>query len=160
MCGIIAIVRKPESRATPTSAEVLNFMEEAVRFLEREKVEAISDAKYCLDQLNEILQGTSGLHALIENEELSKELKNHLRNLRNEIAPKIEQIIHQAEIDPEEANKLIVGLRDSIWAIENDRLKTFQGVSNLASKSKPPSRAGYAVSVSYTHLTLPTKRIV
>ena len=36
MCGIIAIVRKPESRATPTSAEVLNLMEEAVRFLERE----------------------------------------------------------------------------------------------------------------------------
>ena len=96
MCGIIAIVRTPESRATPTSAEVLNLMEEAVRFLEREKVEAISDAKYCLDQLNEILQGTSGLHALIENEELSKELKNHLRNLRNEIAPKIEQMKHQA----------------------------------------------------------------
>ena len=102
MCGIIAIVRKPESRATPTSAEVLNFMEEAVRFLEKEKVETISDAKYSLDQLNEILQGTSGLYALIENEGLSKELKNHLRNLRNEIVPKVEQIIHQAEIDPEE----------------------------------------------------------
>jgi len=148
MCGIIAIVRKPESRATPTSAEVLNFMEEAVQFLEREKVETISDAKYSLDQLNEILQGTSGLYALIENEGLSKELKNHLRNLRNEIVPKVEQIIHQAEIDPEEANKLIVGLRDSIWAIENDRLKTFQGVINLASKSKPPSRSGYAVLLS------------
>ena len=148
MCGIIAIVRKPESRVIPNSVDLLDLIEKATGLLAEEQTQAISQAKDYLEQVNELLQGTSGLYALLDNENLCSDLKKQLEVLHIEVVPKIEQTLHQMDIDPEEANELIVGLRDSIWAITNDRLTTFQGVMDLASQSHPPSRAGYGVLLS------------
>ncbi len=148
MCGIIAIVRKPESRITPNSVDLLELVEKAIGLLREEQTHAISQAKDYLEQVNQLLQGTPGLYALIDNENLSSDLKKQLEILHIKIVPKIEQTLHQTDIDPEEANELIMGLRDSIWAISNDRLATFESVMNLASQSHPPSRAGYAILLS------------
>ena len=148
MCGIIAIVRKPESRVAPNPVDLLDLIEKAVGLLAGEKIAAVSEAKNYLEQVNQLLQGTSGLYALIDNANLSRDLKEKLETLYTKVVPSIEQTLHEVDIDPEEANELIVGLRDSIWAILHDRIETFKGVMNLASKSHTPSRAGYAVLLS------------
>ena len=148
MCGIIAIVRKPESRVAPNPVELLDLIEKAAGLLAGEQIATVSEAKNYLEQVNELLQGTSGLYALIDNENLSRDLKEKLEDLYTKVVPSMEQTLHEMDIDPEEANELIVGLRDSIWAISHDRIETFKGVMDLASKSHVPSRAGYAVLLS------------
>ena len=81
MCGIIAIVRKPESRVAPNPVDLLDLIEKAVGLLAGEEIAAVSEAKNYLEQVNQLLQGTSGLYALIDNANLSRDLKEKLETL-------------------------------------------------------------------------------
>ena len=138
MCGIVAVVRRWSERIPPTSAEVLDLLSPVVvslRDLARggDLAERIGSAAQSLSQADLLLQGTSGLQALLA----EKPLRATIRAALSEIDRLIETLEADLDQSPEgrvnEAlNAALVQMKDAAWAIGNDRLKTADAVAELA----------------------------
>ena len=138
MCGIVAVVRRWSRRVPPTSAEVLDLLSPVVVSLRDlsstgDLAGGIGAAAANLTQADRLLQGTAGLQALLA----EKPLRATIRATLSEIDRLIGQL--EADLDrsgsdwvTEAVNAALIQMKDSVWAIGNDRLNTADAVAELA----------------------------
>jgi glucosamine--fructose-6-phosphate aminotransferase (isomerizing) len=156
MCGIIAVLRPPGARLAPSADEVTGPLHDAAATLASNLplVEACRRAADRLEASDAQLRGTDGVWALVHDRRLLAEVEGLTAQLGDTIKA-IEAGLDAGpggrdndgdDADPLEAvNAAVVCLKDSVWSIERDRVRTARAVADLAG-----SEPGWATTESYS----------
>ena len=145
MCGIIAIVSRPPTRATPVASDLLLRLDEAVSHADATPP-AVVESTLALRDVDASLRGLPGVLALAGQIELVAEIVIRLDRL-DLVAAAVEQRLDaNAEgIDAEaleRANARLIDFKDALWALRHDRLRTAREVDALAGRDAPVSTLG------------------
>src|SRR6266542_6122121 len=127
MCGIIGIVSRPSTRETPPAPVLLGLLDAALA--EHGTAAAAAQVARC----DALLKGVPGVLALSARPDLVAAITARLDQLEGRIAAR-EQEIEAAGSSPDDletANAELIALRDAVWAIRQDRLRTAQAVGDL-----------------------------
>ena len=136
MCGIIAVVRRPSTRATPTSQAVLDLVAgQAALFVSGpDATDTIAGVGARLAEADALLRGVPGLRLLLAEPSLGPALVYHC----DELLAAVEQEEQRLEQDGtlstsqlEARNQALIAVRDGVWAITRDRLRAAEVVSRL-----------------------------
>jgi glucosamine--fructose-6-phosphate aminotransferase (isomerizing) len=152
MCGIIAVLKRRSGREPPEASALLDPVQSALSALSADfgdLAARLGAAERHLETADRVLRGTPGLTALIRDPALEPKLAA----LAKEIGSKVADVDRRIDADPgtispdelERVNAGLIGLKDRLWAVENDRLGTAREVAVLAG-SDPSDAAieGYA----------------
>ena len=162
MCGIIAVVRRPSDRRPPQSGSVTVALAGAHRQLERLSTTIPDPARLGevaadIAAVDRSLRGAPGLEALVSDPALLSDVTHLARALEGDLV-EIEAALDSLEADAalleggpglasvgiEAINAAVVDLKDAVWAIEHDRVRTAQAVRLLAGpQASPNALAGY-----------------
>ncbi len=149
MCGIIAVVRRPPTRATPEPQEILDLLGAAVAHLAAapgaplSSLEGIDRAAAALEHADRLLRGTPGVTCLLRHRGLGAEANALLDAAAGRIAD-VEQVLDAgaADIGPadlERVNATVIRVKDAAWAVQRDRLPTAEKVRALAGAEAGPA---------------------
>jgi glucosamine--fructose-6-phosphate aminotransferase (isomerizing) len=145
MCGIIAVLRRRSDRVPPSSAELLALLDGASGELAAASAPAVVGVLDALagrvEDADRLLRGTPGVLALLGD----RGLAGAVEDLTVELTAVLEQ--REAHLDAlsvdstelERINAGIVRLKDALWAVHRDRLRTARAVADLAGPT--PGRA-------------------
>jgi len=139
MCGIIAIVRGPGHRPLPTSDDLLTRLHGVPALLDRPADDALDaaldEAAALVEEVDRLLRGSAGVRALLGD----RSLVAGVDNLITAIAAQIERIERRLDTDAgnalanlEAVNAAMIRLKDAVWAVQRDRLRTAAAVADLA----------------------------
>jgi glucosamine--fructose-6-phosphate aminotransferase (isomerizing) len=142
VCGIIAIVSRPPTRATPHPGDLIAGLDGAIALIG--DAGAVAEAAAEVDAA---LRGLPGALALADNHELVAAIGARLDQLDRYAEQVDSELAGIAGFDGdalERASAASIHLRDVLWAIRNDRLRTVREVDALAGRDASVSgRAGY-----------------
>jgi glutamine---fructose-6-phosphate transaminase (isomerizing) len=155
MCGIIAVLRPPGARLAPSADDVTGPLHDAVAALASDLplVEACGRAAARLEAGDVRLRGTDGVWALVHDRRLLAEVEGLTAQL-GEAIKDIEAGLDAAPGGPdgdgardrlEAVNAAVVRLKDAVWSIERDRVRTARAVADLAG-----SEPGWGATEAYT----------
>src|SRR5688572_20311353 len=138
MCGIVAVLRAPTDRPVPSASELLDLLDRADAALGGSPGEgAIRDAADALASLDGMLRGLPGVLALVNDRALVKQIEQQT----GATAARVVEV--EAELDAgrvpgaiEAINAALLQLKDSLWAVRKDRLRTARAVAGLAGAAK------------------------
>jgi glucosamine--fructose-6-phosphate aminotransferase (isomerizing) len=152
MCGIIAVVRRDPTRATPESAEILTLLGPVAARLrdagEDGLLGALVESAERAEAANRLLLGLPGLLALLGDAALAPAVVEHVA-AASAFVSAIEQRLDRSAIttttDLETLNAVLIRVKDALWAIERDRLRTARAVTDLAGPTvtRPEALAVY-----------------
>jgi glucosamine--fructose-6-phosphate aminotransferase (isomerizing) len=146
MCGIIAVVRRPSDRSAPTAAEVTGLLDAAATTLAGlgSEVDAatLSEAAGLINSADVLLRGVPGITALVRDRDLLASVGHRARALGEQVAAIDERLDHVGAdalaagggAGLEAVNAAMVELKDAVWAIDRDRLRTARAVDELAGR--------------------------
>jgi glucosamine--fructose-6-phosphate aminotransferase (isomerizing) len=141
MCGIIGIVSRAPSRPTPTAQELVGGLDAALG--RRGDPGAVAAAASAVDAA---LHGLPGVLALADRHDLLAAVTARLDQL-DAYAAEVEAVLAATEPDAdalEAASAASIQLRDALWAIRRDRLRTAHEVAALAGRDATTAAyAGY-----------------
>jgi glutamine---fructose-6-phosphate transaminase (isomerizing) len=163
MCGIIAVVRKPGARSAPPSSAVVGPLHDAADALAGglPLADACATAAGHVEAADRLLRGPEGVHALVHDRRLLAEVEGVCATLGAAVAS-IESRLDAGEhgdsagngatdhTDPtglETVNAALVRLKDAVWAVDKDRLRTARAVADLAG-----SEPGWGATEAYTSI--------
>jgi glutamine---fructose-6-phosphate transaminase (isomerizing) len=141
MCGIIGVISRPSSRPVPTTAELLGLLDQAVA------ASTLVEATKHTVAVDALLKGVPGTLALAGRRELAEEIAVRLLQLDARIADGDRMVESASELSAEQIeirNAELIALRDAVWAIRRDRLRTASAVDGLAGRD-----AGEAAIAGY-----------
>ncbi|MDP6284402.1 MAG: SIS domain-containing protein [Acidimicrobiales bacterium] len=137
MCGIIAVLRGPEHREILNPGTILPRLSSAVTFL-RSAVEDPENRSAEIGQAAELLAVTDrelrtvpGIGMLVFDRSSALAIEGEIHRA-NDALTAIDQHLDHLSIDLEHLNSSLLEVRDSLWAIEQDRLRTAEAVLDLA----------------------------
>ena len=137
MCGIIAIVSRPTTRAVPTAADILAGLDHAIAL--GPDMVAVAEASVAVDQM---LRGVAGVEALVGRHELAAGIIGRVDQLEAMLVSAEHRLEIEAGLQPEAieaASATLGGLRDALFAIRNDRLRAARMVDDLAGRDAAPA---------------------
>ena len=151
MCGIVAVLRRPTDRPSPTVADVTGAVATAEAALAHweQPLEAIGTAAGTLEQLDAVLRGVVGTRFLVQHPEVAEALTAVVERLGGRIEALDRDIdtgaLALTGLALEAVNAALVRLRDVRWALANDRLGSARAVAELAGPA-----AGDAAIAAFT----------
>src|SRR6266511_3562243 len=142
MCGIVAVVRRPSDRPVPDAPGLATRLEEAARHLERGGVAALRTAAELIESVDAELRGSPGVRCLLGDRAGFVAVEHHAGLL----PPAVERLeadldtgaVAVAPTDWEAVNAAVVRLKDAVWAVDRDRLRTARAVADLAGPDAGP----------------------
>jgi glucosamine--fructose-6-phosphate aminotransferase (isomerizing) len=142
MCGIIAIVSRHPQRAVPAPAGLIDGLDRALSLTGDPAAVAAAAG-----EVDRALRGLPGVLALADRHELVAAIVARLDQL-DRYADHVDATLAAdggTDADAvEKASAAAIRLRDALWAIRNDRLRTAREVDALAGRdASTPGRAGY-----------------
>ncbi len=143
MCGIIGIVGRPPTRPTPTPDELTGGLDAALEA--RPDVAAVTDRVAAVDRL---LRGVPGVLALAGQVDVVASIVARLDQLDGYIGETEENLDgRSSELGPDELEReaaVLIELKDIVWSLRNDRLRTARAVEELAGhEAGPAALAGW-----------------
>lgn len=144
MCGIICVLSRPTRRATPTSNEILDLLDQAVNQGAENKIEALSKL---VTQADVLLRGDAGQFCLADNHQLVAAMISRLDQLDAVVAGYEQAVEQSAGVQTETAElalQQIISAKDALWELRNDRIRTARLVDALAGQgASNTARSGY-----------------
>ncbi|NDH97003.1 MAG: SIS domain-containing protein, partial [Actinobacteria bacterium] len=136
MCGIIAVVRRPSTRATPTSQAVLDLVAgQAALFVSGpDATDTIAGVGARLAEADALLRGVPGLRLLLAEPSLGPALVHHCDALLAAVEQEEQRLEQDGTLltsQIEARNQALIAVRDGVWAITRDRLRAAEVVSHL-----------------------------
>jgi glucosamine--fructose-6-phosphate aminotransferase (isomerizing) len=144
MCGIVGIVSRTATRPAPTPHDVLAGLDAAIAA--RGDVAAVTAATTAVD---DSLHGVPGVLALSAHADLPAAITARLDQL-DAYAGEVDATLATSPLDPdalEAASAELIALRDVLWAIRRDRLRTATAVAALAGPGAAPAALGGYLSI-------------
>ncbi len=152
MCGIIAVVRRPSERRPPTGTEINQALTRAQRDLEglagsRPDPRRLDEVSAVIAEADRLLRGAPGLVALAGDPSLMSEVTHLVRLLDHDITDievsldslEVDASVLDGDADIEAVNAALIHLKDAVWAIEHDRVRTAAEVRRLAGADSSPT---------------------
>lgn len=140
MCGIIAVVRRPSTRPTPTADEVLaGLIGPTVTSDDADRAETFAQLAADLETADELLRGVPGLRLLLSDPGLVETLRHHGAQtlaLVEAEERRIEAGTGLATARVEATNQALIRVRDAVWSITRDRLRAVEVVAGLAGSTR------------------------
>jgi glucosamine--fructose-6-phosphate aminotransferase (isomerizing) len=135
MCGIIGIVSRPPTRATPGAADLVDGLDRAVTAISALPADVVgAAAQVC--RVDELLRGLPGVLALSGHVDLVAAITARLDRLdaaASDIEYRLDSNTDRLDADAlERANAELIDLKDALWAIRHDRLRSAREVEALA----------------------------
>jgi glucosamine--fructose-6-phosphate aminotransferase (isomerizing) len=150
MCGIIGIVSRPPTRATPDAAELIAGLDLAVGSISAVPADVVGAAAQ-VRRVDELLRGLPGVLALVGHVDLVAAITARIDRLdaaASEIEHRLDSNTDRLDADSlERANAELIDLKDVLWAIRHDRLRSAREVEKLAGRDAPPSALGGYLAV-------------
>src|SRR3954449_7414793 len=145
MCGIVAILSRRPRRDAPDLQELLARLDGAVAAAggaAGDPVPALAPVAELLEAVDRALRGVPGVWALVAHPESDVAIRARL-DLLDERAAAAEAALEAVAgaptaVDLEAANAALVRLRDVLWALRQDRLRTALAVADLAGPHAGP----------------------
>ena len=139
MCGIICVLSRPSQRALPGRDEVLALLVAGRDALAAADPGRLDEAAETLCRADELLKGDAGVRALVGN----RDLASGISGLVAESLPMVLTIESTLESRDdaaliESSAAALARVKDALWALENDRLRTAREVEVLAGLQSPP----------------------
>ncbi len=136
MCGIIAVVRRPSTRATPTGQAVLDLVAgQAALFVPGpDATDTIAMVGARLAEADALLRGVPGLRLLLAEPSLGPALVHHCDELLAAVEQEEQRLEQDGNLSTsqlEARNQALIVVRDGVWAIARDRLRAAEVVSRL-----------------------------
>ena len=131
MCGIVGVISRPATRPVPSPDEVLGLLDAAIA--------SIGDPVAVARQAGAadlLLRGVPGVLALTHHHELVAEIVGRLDQLDSYV-DELDALLESGGHDPIELERLsaeAIAVRDVLWALRNDRLRTAREVSALTGR--------------------------
>ena len=160
MCGIIAVVRRPGARVAPPAGEVAQPLHDAVGALAGglPLVEACTTAAERVEHADALLRGAEGVWSLVHDRRLLAEIEGVCTTLAASVAAVEARLDagsdgHGPGAGPHDAaaleivNAAVIRLKDAVWAVEKDRVRTARAVADLAG-----SEPGWGATEAYTSI--------
>jgi glutamine---fructose-6-phosphate transaminase (isomerizing) len=155
MCGIIAVVRRPGARTAPTGDEVAGPLHEAVTTLAGGGPLAVActAAAALVEVADHRLRGAEGVHALVHDRRLLAEVEGVCASLGGTVAAVEARLDAGDDGDSaalariEAVNAAVTRLKDAVWSVEQDRVRTARAVADLAG-----SEPSWAATEGYTSI--------
>src|SRR3954453_17591881 len=146
MCGIVAILSRRPRRDAPDLQELLATLDGAVAAAggaDGDPVPALAPVAELLEGVDRALRGVPGVWALVAHPEADVAIRARL-DLLDERAAAAEAALEAVAGAPtaaalEAANAALVRLRDVLWALRQDRLRTARAVADLAGPHAGPA---------------------
>jgi glucosamine--fructose-6-phosphate aminotransferase (isomerizing) len=141
MCGIVGIVSRPGSREVPAAADLLALLDRAVA------ASTLAHAAGDVFEVDRLLHGVPGVRALVDRHELATAITARLDQLDARIAARDAELEAIDGLSPDQIETLsveLLALRDAVWAVRHDRLRTGDAVAALAGRD-----AGVAALAGY-----------
>ncbi|MBX3313394.1 MAG: SIS domain-containing protein [Actinobacteria bacterium] len=140
MCGIIAVLRRRSERSVPSSSELLAMVDGAVERIDAAPVSdlsgVVSELADRFGEVDRLLRGTVGVRALLGDRNLSGDLDERTSEVAAALARR-EAELDDVALEPAEleaTNAAVIRLKDALWAIARDRLRTATAVADLAGR--------------------------
>jgi glucosamine--fructose-6-phosphate aminotransferase (isomerizing) len=163
MCGIIAVLGREPSRTPPDPAglgRLLDLLAGGVDggAAQPGRLGALADAAAALDRE---LRGVPGLLTLLAHPDLVVRIDERAATVQQDVATIEAKLdagaLALAAADLEHTNAVLVSLKDAVWSLRQDRLRTARAVADLAGMPGPmipPSTAQilWAVQVALSAL--------
>jgi len=134
MCGIIAVLSRRTDRSAPTTAEVVALLETAAASVGSDPAEAAT----VLGSLDALLRGVPGVVAFKNDEHLVDIVTAALATIEARVADLESEVEAGTRSDTD-----TIRLRDALWAISRDRIRTAVAVHALAGDATEESYNGY-----------------
>ena len=153
MCGIIAVVRRRSARTAPAPAALLALLDgssEALRAAPADGLaEVLSGLADRVEEVDRLLRGTPGIASLLADRTLGPAIDGACSGLGSVLAEREGAL----DDDPaagaavEAVNAAVIRLKDALWAVQRDRLRTARAVADLAGPAPTPSAIDAFASV-------------
>ena len=132
MCGIIGIVSRPSGRAVPTTQDIVALLDRAVA-----SIPDLTEAAIHVIDADRLLRGDAGIQCLAGNLELIAAMTSRLDRLDAFAADEEQRIdaLHTDSASLDEQVEQLSRLRDGLWALRRDRIRTANEVHALAGRS-------------------------
>lgn len=140
MCGIIGVVSRRPSRPVPSRDDVLALLDEAISAATAPAVAAAAR------RADALLRGLPGVLALADAHDLVVAILARLDQL-DERADEFDSVLESEDLTPidlEVGSAEVIEVRDVLWALRNDRLRTVRETAALAGRG-----AGLAALAAY-----------
>src|SRR2546426_2590308 len=142
MCGIVAVVRRRSTSIPPDLAALLGDVDRAAA-MARPGFAALDEAAGLLEAVDERLRGTGGVRALLASPSAAKILGERVRALEGDMA-RLEGELDAGELrlggsEVEAPNASLVRMKDVLWALGRDRVRTASAVGALAGPGAGPA---------------------
>ncbi len=141
MCGIVGVISRAASRSVPSADEVLGLLDQAIAAIGDPVAVTVATAS-----ADALLRGVPGVVALADNRQLEASIVTRLDRL-DLFANEFDRELEASEVTPGELERLSaegIALRDVLWALRHDRLRTAREVSALAGRgASVDAVAGY-----------------
>ena len=143
MCGIVAVVRRRGRRALPDLRALTADLDAAALALHLDLDRAVAvdillgvqQAAAGVTGIDLRLRGTPGLRALLAGKGLVDEVDGRAQALEADIGL-LERFLDESGSrlgrDIEAVNAALIHLKDSVWAVRHDRLRTARAVAEMA----------------------------
>ena len=131
MCGIIGVISRRPTREVPSHDEILGLLDRAVAAIG--DAPAVTAAVAAADVL---LKGLPGVTALVDRHELVAGIVGRLDQL-DAFAADVDLALERSAPSADELerrNAEAIALRDALWAVRHDRLRTAREVAALAGR--------------------------
>ncbi len=145
MCGIICVLSRQADRPAPGRDEVLAALDEGRRLLELRDPTRVAEAALTLAVADGLLKGEPGVRALVGNRELVSGVNAAVAAMLPVLAV-IEADLEAADNAHaiEASAEAIAAVKDVLWSLRNDRLRTAREVEALAGlQATPGALDGY-----------------
>ncbi|MFM7744045.1 MAG: SIS domain-containing protein, partial [Actinomycetota bacterium] len=139
MCGIICVLSRKADRPTPEREEILGALDSGHHLLEQRDASRVAEAARALAAADTLLKGEPGVRALVGNRELVAGVNAAVAAMLPMLA-EIETDLEAADDAHaiEASAESIAAVKDVLWSLRNDRLRTAREVEALAGLQATP----------------------
>jgi len=131
MCGIIGILSRRSSRPAPSADELIKGLDQALAA----RPDTAEVARLVAD-VDALARGLPGLLTLLSDEAIGSAIVDRLDELDVFLADR-EQHLEERQLRADEVEAesgSLIALRDAVWALRRDRLRTAEEVAGLAGR--------------------------
>jgi glucosamine--fructose-6-phosphate aminotransferase (isomerizing) len=151
MCGIVAVLRRSSGRMPPDGAHVLDELERAVAALGAADAQTLAAVAERVEAVDAALRGAPGVRALLTDRALAVGIEHHVEQLQL-ATDRVESALDANGADLsaselEEVNAALVRVKDAVWAVGHDRLRTARAVAELCGSDLGPAAVDAFTSV-------------
>jgi glutamine---fructose-6-phosphate transaminase (isomerizing) len=154
MCGIVAVLRRSSGRMPPDGAHLLGELEQAVAELgtypDIPDPDVMAGVAARVEGVDALLKGAPGVRALLGDRALAVGVEHHAEQLQ--LATDLVEAALDANggqrsaaltadlstVELEDVNAALVRLKDAVWAVGHDRVRTARAVADLCGSDLGP----------------------